>query len=319
MARKTKYFFNPRSLEFEKVSSNLKYIAWRSVGFASLVLVLAILLAIFVAPFFASPREKAMAKQNRDMEKQLKIVSREVDEIEKELEALRERDLKVYRAIYEADPPKPIDYRGEDYEELLGMNQGKLVVRLRQKLDKLKVMSEQQEKSYQMITGLVRSREEMVNSVPAIQPILNEDLTRMASGFGYRIDPFTHASSFHPGMDFTADYGTEIFATGDGVVKRSLNDAWGYGIHIIIDHGFGYTTLYGHLSRMLVRPGQKVKRGQIIGRVGSTGYSTGPHLHYEVRKNDQPLNPAFFYYKNLSDADFKRMIELSKRETKSFD
>lgn len=260
-----------------------------------------------------------MAKQTREMDKQLDVISRQVDEMEKEMEGLKERDLKLYRSIYEADPPKPVDYRGSDYAEIKNMRQADMIIRMRQKLDKLKIMGVNQDKSYAMLVGLVKSREEMVNSVPAIQPILNEDLTRMASGYGYRLDPFTHASSFHPGMDFTADYGTEIFATGDGVVKQSMNDAYGYGIHIIIDHGFGYTTLYGHLSQMLVRPGQKVKRGQIIGRVGSTGYSTGPHLHYEVRKNDEPLNPAFFYYKNLTDADFKRMIELSKRETKSFD
>ncbi|MBL7650246.1 MAG: M23 family metallopeptidase, partial [Candidatus Hydrogenedentes bacterium] len=162
-------------------------------------------------------------------------------------------------------------------------------------------------------------KEQVINSIPAIQPVANKDLTRMASGYGYRMDPFYHTFSFHQGMDFTADYGAEVYATGDGVVQNSMNDGWGYGNHVIINHGFGYTTLYGHLSRIVVRPGQAVKRGQLIGNVGSTGRSTGPHLHYEVRKNGNPLNPAFFYHNDLSDEQYRRMLEMSKRETKRFD
>jgi len=166
---------------------------------------------------------------------------------------------------------------------------------------------------------LIRGKEDFVNSLPAIQPVANKDLTRMASGFGYRIDPFYRTSTFHAGMDFTADIGTEVYATGDGVVMKSMNDGWGYGNHVIIDHGFGYTTLYGHLSRIVAQPGQRVKRGQLIGNVGSTGRSTGPHLHYEVRRGGNPLNPAFFYHNDLTDEQYRRMIEMSKRETKRFD
>ena len=150
-------------------------------------------------------------------------------------------------------------------------------------------------------------------------PVANKDLKRMASGFGYRLDPFYHTFTFHGGMDFTAETGTEVYATGDGRVVKRQSDAWGYGNHIIVNHGHGYTTVYAHLSRFAVSNGAKVKRGQLIGYVGSTGRSTGPHLHYEVRRNNNPLNPAFFYRNDLSDEDFQKMLELSQRETNRFD
>lgn len=319
MARKTKYFFNPKSLEFEKVWDNRKYIIWRGVGFASLILVLSIILASFFTRFFASPRERMMIAEQSRLKNQFRIVERQLDELESEMKTLRNRDAQLYRAIYEADPPKPVDYRGDDYEELLNLKESKLVIRLRQKLDYIKKLSIKQSESYELLKNLVEQKQALLDAIPAIQPILNKDLTRLASGFGNRIDPITHGISFHPGMDFTADIGTEVFSTGEGVVEKSMNDPYGYGSHIIINHGYNYKTLYAHLSSIDVRPGQKVKRGQKIGRVGNTGYSTGPHLHYEVRKNDEPVNPAFYYYKELTDADYKRMLELSQRETKTFD
>jgi len=159
----------------------------------------------------------------------------------------------------------------------------------------------------------------LVNSIPAIMPVANKDLKRMASGFGYRLDPFYHTSTFHAGMDFTAEVGTEVYATGEGRVTIVKKARWGYGNHIIINHGHGYTTLYGHLSRFNIRPGETVKRGQLIGFVGNTGRSTGPHLHYEVRKNNNPLNPAFFYRNDLSDEQYQIMLENSQREANRFD
>lgn len=319
MARKTKYFFNPKSLEFERVRDNVKYIVWRFFGLTSLVIVLGLLMAFIFSRVFASPREKYLMNQNRDLRREIAAIDREVDEFEKQMTELKERDLKIYRAMYEADPPKPVDYRGADYAELLALPEGKLIQRIRLKVDRLAKDANAQTKSYTTLTKLIRTKEEVINSIPAIQPVANKELNRMASGFGYRLDPFYHTASFHAGMDFTCDIGTEVYATGDGVVMKSMNDGWGYGNHVIISHGFGYTTLYGHLSRIAVRPGTRVKRGQVIGYVGSTGRSTGPHLHYEVRKNDNPLNPAFFYHNDLTDEQYQRMLELSKRETKRFD
>lgn len=319
MARKTKYFFNPKSLSFERVRDNRSYIAWRLIGFVSLVLVLSILLAIVFGRFFASPREKLLMSENRSLKRELKNVDRAVKELDETLVELKERDQKIYRAMYEADPPKPIDYRGADYEELKKLPEGKLISAIRTKIDRLTAESKAQSESYETLKKLIRSKEAFVKSIPAIQPVANKDLNAMASGFGYRLDPFYRTFTFHAGMDFTADIGTEVYATGDGVVMKSMNDGWGYGNHVIIDHGFGYSTLYGHLSRITVRPGTRVTRGQLIGNVGSTGRSTGPHLHYEVRRNGNPLNPAFFYHNDLTDEQYRRMIEMSKRETKRFD
>lgn len=319
MARKTKYFFNPKSLEFERVRDNIRYITWRVVGFGSMVLVLGVLIAFIFARLFASPRERLLIDENKTLKREVKSIDRELNEMDAQLGALKERDLKIYRAMYEADPPKPVDYRGPDYTELLTLPEGQLIQRIRQKMDHLSADAKAQESSYETLKGLIRTKEDVINSIPAIQPVANKDLTRMASGYGYRLDPFYHTFTFHAGMDFTADIGTEVYATGDGIVTESMNDGWGYGNHVIINHGFGYTTLYGHLSRIVVYPGQKVKRGQLIGNVGSTGRSTGPHLHYEVRKNGNPLNPAFFYHNDLSDEQYRRMLEMSKRETKRFD
>lgn len=319
MARKTKYFFNPKSLSFERVRDNRRYMAWRAVGFGSLVVVLAILMSVIFSRFFASPREKMLIDDNRMLRREIRTLGRAVDEIGASLDELKERDLKIYRAMYEAEPPKPVDYRGADYEELKKLPEGELIVRIRQKIDRLNAEAKAQNTSYETLKKLIRGKEAFVNSLPAIQPVANKDLTRMASGFGYRLDPFYRTFTFHAGMDFTADIGTEVYATGDGVVQKSMNDGWGYGNHVIINHGFGYTTLYGHLSRITVRPGQAVKRGQLIGNVGSSGRSTGPHLHYEVRRNGNPLNPAFFYHNDLTDEQYRRMLEMSKRETKRFD
>lgn len=319
MARKTKYFFNPKSLEFERVRDNVKYIIWRFTGLTSLVIVLGLLMAFVFSRLFASPREKYLMNQNRDLKRQISSIDREVQEFEKAMAELKERDLKIYRAMYEADPPKPLDYRGPDYAELLNLPQGELIQRIRQKIDRLEIDAKGQESSYVTLTKLIRTKEDVINSIPAIQPVANKDLNRMASGYGYRRDPFYHTATFHAGMDFTCDIGTEVYATGDGTVMKSMNDGWGYGNHVIINHGFGYTTLYGHLSRIAAKPGARVKRGQVIGYVGSTGRSTGPHLHYEVRKNNNPLNPAFFYHSDLTDEQYQRMLEMSKRETKRFD
>ncbi len=319
MARKTKYFFNPKSLSFERVRDNKGYIIWRVIGVVSLVVVSGLLLSFIFSRLFASPREKGLLGENRALKREMKQVERKMEEFEKLMTELKERDLKIYRAMYEADPPKPTDYRGSDYNELKTMPEGELIRRLRQKMDKLQADIKAQKGSYENLKTLIRGKEDFLNSLPAIQPVANKDLTRMASGFGYRLDPFYRTSSFHAGMDFTADIGTEVYATGDGVVMKSMNDGWGYGNHVIIDHGFGYTTLYGHLSRIVAQPGQRVKRGQLIGNVGSTGRSTGPHLHYEVRRGGNPLNPAFFYHNDLTDEQYRRMIEMSKRETKRFD
>ena len=319
MARKTKYFFNPKSLSFERVRDNRSYMLWRAIGFSSLILVLSLLFSALFSRIFANPRERSLMDDNASLRREIKMLDRGVNELEQNLAVLKERDVKIYRAMYEAEPPKPIDYRGEDYAELKNLPEGDLIQRIRQKIDRLGKESYAQAVSYETLKRLIRSKESFVNAIPAIQPVSNEDLNQMASGFGYRLDPFYRTFTFHPGMDFTADVGTEVYATGDGIVQKSQDDGWGYGNHVIINHGFGYTTLYGHLSKIAVSSGASIKRGQLVGYVGNTGRSTGPHLHYEVRRGGNPLNPAFFYHHDLTDEQYRRMIEMSSRQTKRFD
>ncbi len=322
MAKRTKYFFNPKSLSFEKVSSNTRYIIWRSTGFVSLALVLGFVMAIFFARFLSGPRENQLRDENNRYRRQLGIINSHIKRLDARLAELVEKDKKIYRTIYEADPiegGQAGSLPAEDLAEIRKMSDAQLVESIRSQIERISVALGNQDKSYDQLFALARNKDKMLSSIPAIQPVSNKELDRLASGYGYRIDPIYHTSKFHAGMDFTASVGTEVYATGDGVVKEIRRDEWGYGLHIIIDHGYGYSTLYAHLSRFAVKVRQKITRGMLIGYVGNTGKSTGPHLHYEVRKNGQPLNPAFFYYNDLSDADYARMLEKASQTTKSFD
>jgi murein DD-endopeptidase MepM/ murein hydrolase activator NlpD len=319
VAKKTKYFFNPKSLSFEKVSSNYPYLIGRALGFLSLAAILGVGMAFLFTRFFATTLERGLLDDNRKLRNQIKAINQHVGELDRKMNELAERDNQIYRMIYETDPLKPEEEKIQNYSELLQLSEGELLVSLRKKIDKLQFMAVHQNKSYQQLEKLVKAKTAMLNSIPAIQPVANKDLDRMASGYGYRIDPFYHSAKFHAGMDFTAPPGTHVFATGDGVVSDLKRDEWGYGNHIIISHGYGYTTVYAHLSGFKVKKGQKVVRGELIGYVGNTGKSTGPHLHYEVRKNNHPLNPAFFYFNDLSDADYARMLQKASETTKSFD
>ena len=211
-------------------------------------------------------------------------------------------------------------YGGIDrYKALEGYDNADLIVETTRKLDKLTKQMYVQSKSFDEIVELAKNKSHMLASIPAIQPISNKDLTRIASGFGYRIHPIYKTTKFHEGLDFSAPIGTDIYATGNGIVKVVENDSRGYGNHVIISHGFGYETLYGHMSKILVRNGQKVNRGDIIGAVGSTGTSTAPHLHYEVIKQGNKIDPISFFYNDLSPEEYQKMIEMSSQSNQSFD
>ena len=317
--KRTKYFYNPKTLSFEKVSEHKSYVRWRFFGTSSLFLVTVVGLSFLLSYFYVNYSLLPSQQNTGAVLRELRNSQRQIQALEDRLLNLEDKDVSIYRGIFNVEPPKPIDLRGKDYSELAKMPYGNLVVRIQQKLDSLNALSDKQEKSYQKLEKLAQNRIKAIDAIPAIMPIANKDLKRWASGYGYRLDPFYHTPSFHPGMDFTAEVGTEVYATAAGTIQITKSEAWSYGNHVIIDHGYGYTTLYGHLSRFAVRPGQKVKRGQLVGYVGNTGRSTGPHLHYEVRKYKNPLNPAFFYRNDLTDEQYQRMIELSQREATRFD
>lgn len=321
--KKNKYFFNPHNLEFEKVTVSLGSKLLRIFGFMSASLVAAALILIVAYSYIDSPKEKQLKREIAQYKLQIKLMDQKVDNLSTLLGELSDRDDNIYRAIFEADPlPNEVRDAGfggvTRYKELEGYDNTQLLKALSQKIDKLSNQMYVQSKSYDELGKLASRKNEMLASIPAIQPISNRDLTRMASGFGYRIHPVYKTRKLHTGMDFSAPTGTEIYATGNGVVKSAEYDR-GYGYHVVIDHGFGYQTLYGHMSKMKVKVGQKLSRGEVIGLIGNTGTSTAPHLHYEVIKNGKKINPINFYFNDLSSEEYDRVREIAGQANQSFD
>ena len=312
---KNRYHINPDTLALERIEHGFVYWLGRSGWYLAGGICLGIVFFFLFYLFFPSPREKQMMLQNRNMEAQLRVLNQQVDQMQLVLTDLSQRDDNLYRVLFGAEPI-PLNVRmGAQrkytyYEELAQMTNSQLAADLTLKVDQLEKELYVQAKSYEEILDLAKTNEVKMENIPAIQPVLNKDLTRVASGYGVRIDPVYHVRRFHYGMDFTAPTGTDVYATGNAKV---ISVGWkqGYGNTIVLDHGFGYTTLYAHLYKGLVRVGQKVKRGDVIALVGNTGKSTGPHLHYEVRINDKPVDPRNYYFYDLSPEEYDRMVQLS--------
>jgi murein DD-endopeptidase MepM/ murein hydrolase activator NlpD len=265
-----------------------------------------------------------MARELDNMKLQYKLLNNRLDAAYAALENVEDRDNAIYRLYFEANPI-PLEQRRAGfgginrYKKYEGYDNSKLIIEANKRLDVLEKAIVVQSKSLDDIAVMAADKEKFLAAIPAIQPVKNEDLTRMASGYGYRIDPFTKVRKFHYGMDFTAPRGTPVYATGDGVVERADNNASGYGKHIRIDHGYGYVSLYAHLYKYNVRANQRVKRGDLIGYVGSTGRSEAPHLHYEVFKDGERINPINFYYGNLSAEEFNELLKQASLENQSLD
>ena len=252
------------------------------------------------------------------------MLNNKMDRQERVLDEVAERDNSIYRLYFEAEPiskeQRKAGFGGVNrYSKFDGFENSELIKQTHSRVDQIGKQISIQSESLDEIASLAKEKEKLLASIPAIQPVRNEDLKRMSSGFGMRTDPFTKARKMHKGMDFSAPRGTPVFATGDGVVKRADSRSSGYGKHIRIEHGFGYSTLFGHLHKYNVKKGQKVKRGDIIGFVGSTGRSEAPHLHYEVLKDKKQINPINFYYGNLSAEEFATLLEKSKEVNQSLD
>ncbi|MEI6554994.1 MAG: peptidoglycan DD-metalloendopeptidase family protein [Paludibacter sp.] len=320
---KIKFHFNPETLSYEQVEHTiahwLKQLAIHALSGLSLGI---IFFFIFVSTI-QSPEEKQLVQEKAHMEAQYKVLERQLQEVRYVMSDLEQRDDNLYRVIFQADPIPLSVRRGssantEYYEKLLDMTNSEIVVATSKKLNELKKELYIQSKSYDELILLAKNKETMLENLPAIQPVLNKNLTRMASGYGWRIDPIYHSRRFHAGMDFTAPIGTNIFATGNGVVVSS---GWeqGYGTCVQINHGYGYFTLYGHMSAVKVRAGQQVKRGDVIGLVGNSGKSTGPHLHYEVHYKGTIMNPQNYYYLDLSPAEYDKMVQMSNNAGQMFD
>ena len=321
---KTKYKFNHETLSFDKIRLGIKQLLLRLFAYFIGSLFLAGIYGFIFAFIFDSPKEKALKREIEQLSLQYELMNREMENVEKVLGHLQETDDNLYRTIFETEPV-PSSYREggiggvNRYEELEGFSNSDLIVETATRLDRIRKKIYVQSQSFDELIAFAREKEDMLRSIPAIQPVSNKDLKRTASGFGFRIHPIYKISKFHSGMDFTAPTGTDVYATGDGVVSTVKSARRELGNHIIIDHGFGYQSVYAHLDGFNVRVGQKVKRGDVIGFVGNTGLSTAPHLHYEVLANGRNVDPALFYFNGLTPEEYDRMIEIANKSGQTFD
>ena len=275
-------------------------------------------------PYFETPKDRLQTREIEHLRLNYALLNKKMDQLNAVVDAIEDRDNNLYRVYFNKsaipDSIRKEGFLGKNrYKILEGYDNSQLVINTTKRIDVLSKELAIQSKSLDDILKLADAKSDLLAAIPAIQPVRNENLKQMASGFGYRTDPFTKARKMHEGMDFTAKTGTPIYATGDGVVARADNTASGYGNHIVIRHGFGYETLYAHLSKYKARAGQRVKRGDVIGYVGSTGRSEGPHLHYEVHKDGKVVNPLNFYYGNISAVEYVVIAKLANQENQSLD
>ncbi len=323
---KVKYYYDSETLSYRKIEPK----RGRKIGVAILTLLgvfmaaFVLLIAYYSIPKIETPKEKKYRRELENLALQYKLINNKMRRQQQVLDEIAERDNTIYRLYFEANPisddQRKAGFGGVSrYNKFDGYENSELIKETYQQVDQIAKQMAIQSKSLDEIATLAKEKESLLASVPAIQPIRNEDLKRMASGFGFRSDPFTKVRKMHKGMDFTSPRGTPVFATGDGVIFRADNRSSGYGNHIRINHGYGYKTLYAHLYKYNVKKGQKVKRGDVIGFVGSTGRSQAPHLHYEVLKDGKHINPINFYYGNLSPKEFANLLEKSRQENQSLD
>jgi len=321
---KIKYYYDTKTLSYKPIESTgiekfKKFIVYLS---SSAILAFFTLLIFF--QYFDSPKEKRLKGEINHLLSQYEIINNDLEKIELVLDDIQNRDDNIYRTIFEADPiPTSIRKQGfggvNRYKKLSGYSNSDLIINTSKKIDQLTKQLYLQSKSFDEIIELAKNKSKMLASIPAIQPVANKDLKRMTSGYGYRIHPIYKTRKMHYGMDYSAKVGTEIYATGDGVISKVKRSKRGYGNYVKINHGFGYETLYAHMSKYIVKKGQKVKRGEVIGYVGNTGISTAPHLHYEVRKDNKKINPVNFYFNDLTPEEYEKMLELASQPNQSFD
>ena len=317
-----KYKYNTKTLSYEKIERKFKDRILKTLAYATTGAIFASLFIALSYSVFDSPKEKILKQENQQLQLQYQLLNKRLDQITEVVGDIQNRDDNIYRIIFEAEPiPDNIRKAGfggaNRYKNLEGFKSSEVVIETSEKLDQITKQLYIQSKSFDEVYDLAKRKEDMLASLPSIMPIANKDLTRMSSGYGMRTHPILKIPLMHYGQDFTAKTGIEMYATGNGVIKSIRRSNRGFGNHI--DHGYGYETLYAHLSKFNVKKGQKIKRGEIIGFVGNTGRSTAPHLHYEVHKNGKKINPINFYYNDLSPAQYEEMIKLSSAPIQSFD
>lgn len=321
---KHKYKFHPEQLIFIREKKTLRDRLFLVAKYVLATFVVGFISYLIFPIFIDTPEVRKLKRENQELLTNYELITRRIEQLNAVINDLQRRDEGIYRIIFEAEPiPASIREAGiggvNRYAELEKLSNNKLIIETTRKVDALTKKAYIQSRSFDEITDLAKRKEEMLRSIPAIMPIRDKDLTRVASSFGMRIHPFYKVLKMHNGMDFTAPTGTEIFATGDGFVVEINSAQRGYGNHVIIDHGFGYSTLYAHMSKITVRKGQRVRRGMVIGYVGNTGTSVAPHLHYEVHRNWQPVNPIHYYFNDLTPDQYEKLVEIASQPTQSFD
>lgn len=321
---RVKFRYNPETLSYDRINTDARYYTKKTLKYLLFGSSLGLIFFFLFSQLFDSPKEKRLRRENNRLITQIEIMNKNVDQLTEVLDDIQLRDENIYRVIYQTDSiPTSIRKAGfggvNRYAGLENLDNADLVISTAKKIDIAMKQAYIQSKSFDEIIALAKRREEMIKCTPAIMPISNKDLKRTASGWGYRIHPIYKTPKFHYGMDFAAPIGTEIYSTADGKIHKVLRRKTGYGKHVEIDHGFGFHTLYAHMSKIIVKPGQKVKRGDIIGYVGSTGTSTGPHVHYEVKVKNKRVNPSLYYFNDLTAEEYENIIHISSNSNQTFD
>ena len=321
---KPKYVFDQSTLSYEKYKLGWKGRLMRFISFIFSTGVFAVVTVVAAYYFFGSPKERILQRELNFMRLQFDILDDKLGKYEVLLKEMQDRDDNIYRVIFEAEPIptsfRKAGYGGVDrYEKLEGYKSSAIVVETAKRLDHIASMLYVQSKSFDEVFEMAKNKSEMLAAIPAIQPLKDSDVRRISSHFGVRTDPFYKVNKFHQGIDFSAPIGTEVFATADGIVVKVEKSYFGYGNMVVIDHGFGYKTVYAHLSSFIVKRGEKIKRGQLIAKVGSSGKSTSPHLHYEVHKNNRAVNPIHFFFNDLTPEEYEQILELSMLPSQSMD
>jgi murein DD-endopeptidase MepM/ murein hydrolase activator NlpD len=322
--KKIKYFFNTHTLRFEKIEVPLRVRLLQLFGYIAASIVTGIIIVILIFQYIDSPKEKLLRQQNDSYRESYSVLQDRVNQLELQMTELENRDNEVYRSIFEADPI-PDSARLKEMEAkkevrlIQKLSNTELIKNMTGQLNNLSLRMAYQGKSFVEITNMVKNKEQLLRAIPAIQPVSNKNLNRIGGSFGYRIDPVYKNLRFHQGLDFTAPAGTPIYATADGVVQIAAFNTDGYGNKVVINHGYGYQTLYGHMLKIKASQGQTVKRGEVIGYIGSTGKSTGPHCHYEVIKRGTKVDPVYYFYNDLTPAEFDRLLKAAASNKQSLD
>ncbi|MEN7546722.1 M23 family metallopeptidase [Rapidithrix thailandica] len=320
---KIKYYYDTETCRYERIKTSTTDIVINALGLMFLCITFGFIFSLIYSEYFPSSKEVQLIKENEDLLYSYDLLQKEIENTNDMLANLQDRDENIYRVIFEMDPiPMEIRNAGsggsQKFQDLLDkkLSREKLIHGTLKKVDQLRRKMYIQTKSYDDLVEMAKNKNKLLAAMPAIQPIANKDLKRFASGFGYRLHPILKVKKMHTGCDFSAPKGTPIYATGDGVVI-TVEFNRGYGKQVEIDHGFGYITKYAHMNEFNVKKGQKVSRGQVIGKVGSTGLSVAPHLHYEVIHKGKKKNPVHYFYNDLSPEQFEILVEMASRENSS--